>query len=248
MKEHSKDINYKPIKKNKVSDQIVEEIWRLITTGVLNPGDKLPPERELKDKFDVSLATLRDALRTLEAYGHITKKRGAEGGSFILDVAPTKGIDFLFNFLKINNLSLQELHEARLNLDPLLAAYAAENIDEEGRSLLINLIEDHQRDYDLRGTSRFGWEFYIILAKLSNNQIFILLQELFIRLLLDFEFTNSISDLESTDEQYSYNEETIVAHKRIVEAILNHDADKAKNEMILHRMAWFRHLKELIKD
>ena len=65
---------YKPIKQKKTSDLIVREIWRLILKGDLKPGDKLPPERELGKRFEVSMVTLREALEfnrreALEAAG-----------------------------------------------------------------------------------------------------------------------------------------------------------------------------------
>lgn len=237
--------NYMPIEKNKTSDLIVSEIWKLITAGILKPGDKLPPERELKNKFNVSLATLREALQTLEAYGHITKKRGAEGGSFILDITPIKGIDLVFNYLKHHRLNLEDLHHARLSLDPILAEYAADHADEKEKLMLQDLIKTHTKDFMERGTSKCGWEFYLDLAKISRNQIYIIFQEVLIRLLLDFEFSNSISDLESTDEQHEYNEESYRAHKKIVEAIVENDAKKAKEEMIKHRLTWYEQLKAL---
>src|SRR5690242_7962008 len=75
---------FRPIKKQKASDLIVEEIWKLILSGKLKPGDRLPPEHTLVERFQVSKVTLREALQTLETYGHITRRRGPGGGSVVL--------------------------------------------------------------------------------------------------------------------------------------------------------------------
>lgn len=239
--------HYKPIKTDKASDIIVKEIWKLITSGILKPGDKLPPERELRKEFDVSLVTLREALQKLEAYGHITKKRGAEGGSFVLDITSSTGIDFLFNYLRAKKVSLEELHHVRMMLDPMLAELCAQIATQEDKNRLSALVSHHKKDFEERGTSKCGWEFYLLLAKISKNKIYIVIQELLIRLLLGFEFSISISDLESTEDQIPYNEETLQAHTKITDAIIAGNPEVAREEMVRHRTVWYDQLKDLDK-
>ena len=53
----------------KPSDLIISQIRRLITEGVLKPGDRLPPERELAERFAVGRGHVRDAIKKLEFYG-----------------------------------------------------------------------------------------------------------------------------------------------------------------------------------
>lgn len=60
---------FQPISQEKVSDAVVRQIESLILDGVLRPGDKLPPERELAKTLDVSRPSLRDALLELETGG-----------------------------------------------------------------------------------------------------------------------------------------------------------------------------------
>jgi GntR family transcriptional repressor for pyruvate dehydrogenase complex len=65
-----------------VGGQVVEHVRREIEAGRLGPGDRLPPERELALKMGVSRPSLRSGLRTLQAMGIITSRRGA--GTFIV--------------------------------------------------------------------------------------------------------------------------------------------------------------------
>src|SRR5271157_2933100 len=151
---------FKPIKKQKASDLIVEEIWKMILEGKLKPGDRLPPEFKLVERFQVSKVTLREALQTLETYGHITRKRGPGGGSIVLDIAPTMGISMLANYMSLSNLSIEHLMEARLLIEPAIAEAAARHITISGVEKLTRLLEKHEQDFQIHGGSKRGWEFY----------------------------------------------------------------------------------------
>ena len=122
---------YRPIKAEKPSDIIVKEIRKLIENGELNVGDKLPPEDELVRRFQVSKVTLREALHTLVVYGQIEKRRGAKGGSVVINENPSSGIELVFENLKSSRCTLQELHEARKIIEPRLVEIVAQKITEK---------------------------------------------------------------------------------------------------------------------
>lgn len=236
---------YKPIDRKKTSDLIVQELWSLIISGELKPGDKLPPERELVEKFNVSKVTLREALQTLEAYGHITRKRGPQGGSTILDIAPTTGVNLIVDYLKVKQYSLKHVVESRLLFEPLIAELATRRITPAERERLKMLVSEHEKDFQSRGTSRHGWEFELQLAKICKNPIIRILAELFMRLGLDIEFSLAIDDLQSTVEQLQYNEESLSSHKKILAAVADRNPEKAKQEMIQHRKNWAKLIQKL---
>src|SRR6516165_2808850 len=66
---------------------VTERIRRAIHIGSYLPGDKLPPERALAQQLGVSRTTVREAIRVLEGEGYVTSRRGASGGSIVLDQA-----------------------------------------------------------------------------------------------------------------------------------------------------------------
>jgi GntR family transcriptional regulator, transcriptional repressor for pyruvate dehydrogenase complex len=222
---------FKPIKKQKASDLIVEEIWKMILAGKLKPGDRLPPEHTLVERFQVSKVTLREALQTLETYGHITRKHGPGGGSVVLDIAPTMGISLLANYLSLTNLSLAALMEARRVLEPMIAGTAAAHLSEEGAVRLNALLAEHEKDLKLHGGSKRGWEFYILLAELTGNRLLKVVEELLIRLFMDAEFALSIGDIGMTPEEIAYNAEVLPANRRIAEAVLSRDPARARSVM-----------------
>ena len=212
------------------SDMIVREIWKMILDGRLKPGDRLPPEFNLVQRFQVSKEILRDALQTLQKYGHITRKRGPGGGYVVLDVAPTMGISVLANYLSLSQLSLADLMQARQLIEPVIAETAARNVTPDGARKITSLLEAHEKDFRTHGGSRRGWEFYILLAELTGNRLLKVLEELLMRLFMDAEFSLSIGDVGMTPEELAYNAEVLPANRRIAAAVVAGDAAAAKKE------------------
>lgn len=77
-------MQYETINPPKVSDAIVSQIEQLILEGVLKPGERLPPERELAQQLNVSRPSLREAITALKSRGLLQSRRG--GGNFVVDV------------------------------------------------------------------------------------------------------------------------------------------------------------------
>ena len=72
------------IKKTRIHEEVVTQIHELIREGRLKAGDQLPSERELAETFQVSRASVREALRALETHGLIISRTGM--GNFIADL------------------------------------------------------------------------------------------------------------------------------------------------------------------
>ncbi len=203
----------------------------MILEGKLKPGDKLPPEHKLVERFQVSKVTLREALQTLETYGHITRKRGPGGGSIVLDIAPTRGIGLLANYMSLSALSLGELMEARALVEPTIADLAARRITPDAARKLEQLLADHEVDFSTHGGSKRGWEFYIQLAEITGNRLLKVIEELLIRLFMDAEFALSIGDIGMSPEEIAYNAEVLPANRRIAAAVIARDPRGAADEM-----------------
>jgi GntR family transcriptional regulator, transcriptional repressor for pyruvate dehydrogenase complex len=222
---------FRPIRRQKASDLIVEEIWKMILGGRLRPGDRLPPEHTLVERFQVSKVTLREALQTLETYGHITRKPGRGGGTIVLDIAPTRGIGLLANYLDLSNLSIEALMEARLLVEPDIAALAASRITADAARGIEMLLAQHEVDFRTHGGSKRGWEFYIMLAGLTGNPALKVIEELLIRLFMDAEFALSIGDIGMSEEEIAYNAAVLPANRRVAAAVIAGDPEAARGEM-----------------
>src|SRR5437763_3651960 len=69
-------VEFQAVRKARRYQQVAEQVHRLISQGVLKPGDHLPPERELAAKFGVGRSSVRDAIRTLEVMGIVEPLQG----------------------------------------------------------------------------------------------------------------------------------------------------------------------------
>jgi GntR family transcriptional repressor for pyruvate dehydrogenase complex len=79
---------FKPVRPPTTFEETVERLGTAIRTGLLTPGTKLPPERQLAEELRISRSTLRQALTTLVQSGHLTSTRGRRGGTFVAERPP----------------------------------------------------------------------------------------------------------------------------------------------------------------
>ena len=224
------------VKTNKVSQHIIDQIRNAIFEGRLKPGDKLPSERELTEKFKVSKATLREALRSLEVLGFLEIRKGVSGGPFVTEVDMTKARDSFTNFLLFKNLSLKDLSEVRLLLEPYIAEKATLAITKEDLSRLEKLISDseHAIKNGIGFESRKDEiEFHRIIASITGNPILMFILDFVENLLID---TKAI-----LKPGRGFSTKVIKAHKRIYNALLERNIKKVHKEMV-------KHIREVEKD
>src|SRR5205809_6632625 len=112
-----------PIKSTRIYEEIVRQVKQLIAEGRFKSGDRLPPERELAEKFVVSRTSVREALRTLESLGLIDIRPGE--GTFVREVSIDALVEPLALLLTSHREAIVELFEARRLLEPALAALTA---------------------------------------------------------------------------------------------------------------------------
>jgi GntR family transcriptional repressor for pyruvate dehydrogenase complex len=105
---------FTPVNTNRISIEIVDQIKTAIADRRLVPGDKLPSERDLTERFGVSRVTVRDALRILEATGLIEIRVGARGGAFVSIPAPRLVGEGFANMLLLSSATPEQVTEARM--------------------------------------------------------------------------------------------------------------------------------------
>jgi GntR family transcriptional repressor for pyruvate dehydrogenase complex len=224
------------VKSDKVSQHIIDQIRNAIFDGRLKPGDKLPSERELIENFKVGKATLREALRSLEVLGFLEIRKGVSGGAFVTEVDMTKARDSFTNFLLFKNLSLKDLSEVRLLLEPYIAEKATLAITREDLHRLEKLIKGSEQAIrsDIAFESRKDEiEFHRIIASVTGNPILMFILDFVENLLID---TKAI--LKPGKE---FSTKVLRAHKRIYNALLERNIKKVHQEMV-------RHIREVEKD
>jgi GntR family transcriptional repressor for pyruvate dehydrogenase complex len=218
---------FREVQQNKISLDIISQIREAILNGTLNPGDRLPPEKELVSNFGVSKHTLREALRALEVMGFLEVRKGAAGGAVVLEVDMKTTRESISNFLYFQNVSIRDLSEVRKVFEPHLARLAAERLSPED---LDDLTATHQSCLDAmaRGETTYAQEiaFHRTLARVSGNPVFVLIQD----------FVNSVlaDSKRHLRPGLGFLEEVFTAHDRILEAIRARDPERVATEMHRH--------------
>lgn len=87
------DAVFQPVRPPTTFEETVERLGTAIRLGLLLPGAKLPPERELASELGISRSTLREALTTLTQSGHLVAQRGRGGGTFVVEEPPLAELD-----------------------------------------------------------------------------------------------------------------------------------------------------------
>ena len=124
----------------RTAEIVADELRRQIIDGELNDGDLLPRQEVLVEQFNVSLVSLREALRILETEGLVSVRRGNRGGAVVHAPAKASAAYMLGLLLQSDYVPLADLGTALQELDPICAALAAKRPD-RGETLVPKLKE-----------------------------------------------------------------------------------------------------------
>ena len=154
---------FETIQSKRLFEQVAEQIKTLISSGEFKEGSKLPPERDLALQLGVSRPTVREAMIALELSGLVEVRVGA--GIFVISTQPRL---VLAPNSKIKVPSPTELLEARLKVEPINAALAAERFRPELLDDLKTAI-DQQITEDAIGADA-DRQFHMIIAEATGNR------------------------------------------------------------------------------
>jgi len=183
-----KTFPFKALKKTRLFEDVAEQIKQAIFEGQLQPGDRLPSERELGELFDVGRPTIREALRTLAVLGLIEVNRGQKGSTVkkydiaqYLD-AVRKQLSWL---IQADQQTLIELWEVRKYLEMGIAHSAAANATESDFKKIEQLVKRMEAcGNDIEAYYPLGTEFHQQMAAVTKNKIFYMVWEMFHEILL----------------------------------------------------------------
>jgi GntR family transcriptional repressor for pyruvate dehydrogenase complex len=171
------------VKVARAYEQLADLLRERITSGDLRKGDRLPSESALAEQAGVSRSTVREALRTLEQAGLIT--RASPRVMVVAGLDEDPAFRELRHELRRRNVTFHHLHEALLSLEPELARFAALRADASDVAALRELIVAQEDNLDhFKEWSRLDVEFHFAIAEMSANPALIIAREPITQLLL----------------------------------------------------------------
>lgn len=210
------------------TQQVVNHIRSLIENGSLQPGDKIPPEREFARALKISRASLRTGIGYLAAMGVMKVKHGV--GTFVADGPPEFGKASLSLMGALHGFQTWQMFEARLILESQVAALAAERGKEEHHAALAEEVAEMfaaletPHDYLLHDVL-----FHRIIAQASGNPILAALIE---------TITSALYEKRrKTAERSTDLRDSAEMHREIYRAIKAHKPAEARRLMEEHLRA-----------
>ena len=215
----------KAIKYRRLYEDIVAQIYGLIREGTLKPGDKLPPERELAQRFNVSRASVREAIRILGMRGLLVSRPGS--GTFVTSDSLEAVIQAFSDLLTDERDSLAGIFEMRLLLEPQVASLASQRASDEDISLMRRILEEQEAQI-ARGESgaEADSRFHFAIASATQNTALIAL-------------SHAVEDIlsQSRDpalQSVERSQRSLESHRRIMRGIERRSPEESRKAMHQH--------------
>ena len=216
--------DFETVRRDKVYEGVAKQIERLILKK-LQPGDKLPSERELAETLRVSRSSIRDAIRSLELMGMVEPRQGA--GTIVREISSESLVNPLANALKRKEDLIGELLDFRKMLEPQLAARAATRVSPNELSEMEEILERQERKLRA-GESAIAEdsEFHYAIALASGNSVVLKVLDTLMDLLRDSR--------ERSLQEEGRPQKSLAGHRRILAALKRRDGETAKAAMRRH--------------
>ncbi|MFA9431903.1 FadR/GntR family transcriptional regulator [Egicoccus sp. AB-alg2] len=217
-----------PVTGTRMSSEIVSQVIALIRGGRLQPGDRLPAERELAETFGVSRVTVRDALRVLEAMGLVDIRVGSAGGAFVTTPSPSVVGESLSNMLFMGTFEPEQIAETRLVVELGILDLVLERVTDEDIARLRDLCRQsreklEQDEYD----TKLSVQFHAELARAAHNPAVVMLAE-------TFSGPLSMAAVRATEVRRDAHKRTVEEHEALVEYLADRNAEGARDVLITH--------------
>ena len=215
--------------RRKLSDEVLERLLRLISEGNLKPGDAMPSERELMERFGVGRPAIREAMQSLANMGLVTISHGERARVQELTAQSIiRQVDLSAHImLSRSSDSLEHLKAARLFFERGMVREAAAKATAEDVAKLRAIVEEQR---GLLGKAEAfmtaDMRFHTQIAAISGNPIFVWVSEAMLGWLKAYH-----TELLMWSGKETY---TLAEHALIIDAIAAGDADAAEAAMVKH--------------
>jgi GntR family transcriptional repressor for pyruvate dehydrogenase complex len=214
-----------PIKKTRIAEEVADRIRVLMLDGTFPPGEPLPSERHLAERFGVSRGSIRDALRTLETIGLLETRHGQ--GTFPHELSVDRLVAPLASVMAYRSDLQDELLDVRRMFEPAVARVAALRAKDEDLADLQRIL-DTQRQKLKTGQSAIVEDtaFHAVLARSTRNRVVMSIMATLNDLLVESR-THSLG-------QKGRPSRSIDGHEAVVAALRRRDPEGASQAMYNH--------------
>lgn len=216
------------IRPKKLYEQVADRIAEAIRSNDYAPGDHLPSERELMERFSVGRPAVREALFALQRMGLVEIRGGTRAR--ITEPTPDRLISELSEVAKlllVSDAGMRQFQDARASFEVGLARHAALHATPEDLRQLEEALRANEKAIgDLEAFAKTDVEFHFVLATIRRNTIFTAMHQAIAEWLTE----------QRTMALQGPNEDRIAyaAHEAIYEGVATGDPDRAEEAMADH--------------
>lgn len=213
-----------------LSDRVTSSILNLIARSALKPGDRLPSERDLGDRFGVSRTVVREALRSLAAKGVLDVRSGS--GATVASVNVERASEALRLYVQglqgqVNGVTYEQINDVREMIETRVARIAAASASEDDIARLAAVHEEFCASADdPDATPQLDVAFHRAIAESVHNPLFLVMLDSIEPILL--EIRRRVARVPGRAGR------AIEAHGLILQRIREHDPDGAEDAMTEH--------------
>lgn len=212
------------IKKQSISEEVLEEFKRLLASGEWAPGDKLPAENELAAQMGVSRVTIRGALQKLSSVGLIESRQG--GGTFVCEADGRQYMHALIPTMLLETQNQEYVLEFRRLLECEQAYLAAlRRTEEDLEALRDNVMQMRAVTDPENQMPELDLHFHLLLARAAKNPLMLQTSEI----LQDVILSNMRYEKWRDDQDICLGH-----HEGLLRAVEQQDADTARRLMEKH--------------
>ena len=224
--------------------RIAEEIKEWIVTRDLKPGDRLPGERELIERFQASKGTIRESLRVLETQGLVRSRTGPGGGTFVEALSESRAMELLGNYFFFRNPTIGDIYALRRILEPELGASVVGRLQEADFKRLEQTmqiyVEPPQNLEEERRQRHAELDFHGILVDCCPNPVLAFICRFLQSLLRDLTVCKRIYEVPNPD----LRETGLTYQVRLLRALRREDAEAAREILFEHMCTAQRFMEE----
>jgi len=222
---------FRPVQPEKLSSAVIRQIEQLILRGILRPGERLPPERELADRMNVSRPSLRDAVSALQDSGLLAARPGA--GIFVADVLGSAFAPALTELFARHDEAVFDYLSFRRDLEGLAAERAARLASDTDLAVVQRVFEKMEAAHPKRNSdeeARLDAQFHMAIIEASHNVIMLHMMRSMYQLLRDGVFYNR----QVMFKQRTTRQALLDQHRAINDALQSREPEAARAAVHTH--------------
>jgi DNA-binding FadR family transcriptional regulator len=218
---------YQPVRTRRGFEAVCDRIREQLMNGELEPGDRLPGDRELAERFGIGRAAARDALRSLEVSGVVEARKGISGGFYIRNAISTGLAQTVQDMVSLAQASIESVTEARIEITCVATRLACARATAEEFDAIQKDIDIHVNLFKVGQGSRNTQsviQFYRLIAQATHNPLIVMMVDA-----LSEVYRGLLARLDPQP-----NKDIMLTRQRVLDLMRQQDAPAASEAMAEH--------------